>query len=152
MPSHRTLAPVAVAALALVTSSPAVADEDLSVVAIDLGRIPLLLDQVDDRLCAARACGPAADAPHSVAALSVQLEATIWDYNALRTRLCAANKLSTLSCGHPYLPSWLAHPSKKAISAATLTARVEAFNAEVYPLWEAACAGADRGAGECVIE
>lgn len=132
------IAPSTLAALAALTAAPAFAsDDDLLATSIDLGRVPLLLAQIDGRVCGEPGCGRANDdAPRTVATLSTDLEAAIWEYNALRTRLCAAAKL--------------ARPSKKPITAATLTARVDAFSAEVYPLWEAACVGA--AAGECAME
>ncbi len=146
------IAPSTLAALAALTAAPAFAsDDDLLATSIDLGRVPLLLAQIDGRVCGEPGCGRANDdAPRTVATLSTDLEAAIWEYNGLRTRLCAAAKLPDRTCGRPYVPSWLARPSKKPITAATLTARVDAFSAEVYPLWEAACVGA--AAGECAME
>jgi hypothetical protein len=139
-------------ALALALPSAALAHEpDLHAAAIDVGRFGVMLGQIAEQ-SASVATDP--EAPITAAAIRGDLAAQIWAYNAAREDLCRGGFVRGEVCAAPYVPRWLAKPSRRSPAAGQIEAEIAAFSEVIVPFWEAVCAeGAKRGQTDgCPIE
>lgn len=68
-----------------------------------------------------------------------QLREHVWEYNLLRSKLCARGLYTQVSCGPSYNPVWLADPAEAEVSLQEIQSRNEALGEEVMRLWGTVC-------------
>lgn len=114
---------------------------------IEIGRYGAMLSTVEG-LTAETPSAAAEEDVTAPANLARHLRQNVWEYNLLRSRLCARGLFTQQSCGPSYNPVWLADPADAAVSLEEIQARNQAFGEEVSPLWGAVCDAARQGVPE----
>lgn len=105
---------------------------------IDVGRYGAMLHTVSE-LTAERAYSASVDDVVDARSMARDLRENAWEYNLLRSRLCARNIHPEASCGPAFNPVWLADPADAEVSLEEIRTRNQAFGAEINPLWGAVC-------------
>ena len=105
---------------------------------IEVGRYGAMLHTVSE-LTAERAYSAPLDDVIDARSMARELREHAWEYNLLRSRLCARNIQPEASCGPAFNPVWLADPADAEVSLEEIRARNQAFGAEINPLWGAVC-------------
>lgn len=109
---------------------------------IEIGRYSAMLNQVSEHTAEAPAANPQPDVSDP-RELARNLRETVWEYNLIRSRLCARGVQAALSCGAAYNPLWLADPAEATAPLPELQARADALGEEVMRLWNAVCREAE---------
>ncbi len=102
---------------------------------IEIGRYGVMLSHVEELTAEQQnAAEPQAEDP---AELARGLRETVWEYNLMRSQLCARGLYMAVTCGPIYAPVWLADTA--APSLEELESRSAAVGEEVMRLWGAVC-------------
>ncbi len=107
---------------------------------IEIGRYGAMLSQVEDHTRERPGVGePDVQSP---AELARGLRETVWEYNLVRSRLCARGLFRDVACGPVYDPVWISEPATAEPALEDIQARADALGQEVMGLWNAVCADA----------
>ncbi len=115
------------------------ADEPF-VLNIEIGRYGAMLSQVEEHTRERPGVGE--PDPVQPAELARSLRETVWEYNLVRSRLCARGLFRDVACGPVYDPVWISEPAGAEPALADLQARADALGEEVMRLWNAVCSDA----------
>lgn len=105
---------------------------------IEVGRYGAMLSTVDDLTMEMESAVPDDDVSEP-REMTRQLREHVWEYNLLRSKMCARGLYTQVSCGAAYNPVWLADPADAEVSLAEIQQRNEALGSEVMALWGAVC-------------
>lgn len=104
---------------------------------IEIGRWEVMLGQIDAYAGAPEEAGAeTSDAGRSMAR---SLRETVWALNLRRSRLCAAQRFTEVTCTPAYAPSWLSESPSRRVTTYTLEQRSAAVGRALMPLWGAVC-------------
>lgn len=142
--------------------APAAHAPDANDLQITIGRYGVMLDHVATLTRELPDAAPAAaaqGAPTDTSALARQLREGAWEYNLVRSKLCARGLYTAQSCGPAFEPVWISDPASAQPTLAEIQQRAEALGEEVQPFWNTVCDDArNRAANEqdkmyvCAIE
>lgn len=116
---------------------------DPQTLSIEIGRYGVMLGQVDEHTRERPGTGEID--PAQPRAMARALRESAWEYNRVRSELCAKGLYTELACGPAYEPVWIAEPADADVSLEDLQVRAAALGAEVTPLWNAVCEDAAAG-------
>jgi hypothetical protein len=105
---------------------------------IEIGRYGAMLHTVRE-LTAERAAASAGEEDIDARSMARELRENVWEYNLLKSRLCARNIHPRTSCGPAFNPVWLADPADANVGLAEIRARNQALGAEINALWGVVC-------------
>lgn len=120
----------------------------------DVGRVLTMMRQVDELANNTQSTINPLDRRD----MSRRLRETVWMYNLLRSRLCAAGRNGDVSCGRAYMPGWLNEMPDISPMPGQLRDRVNDVRGEIMPFWRAVCDEARRAGGDdaygriCIID
>lgn len=107
---------------------------------IEIGRYGAMLSQAEDHTRERPGAGePDVQAP---AELARRLRETVWEYNLVRSRLCARGLFRDVACGPVYDPVWISEPATAEPALEDIQTRADTLGLEVMRLWNAVCADA----------
>lgn len=104
---------------------------------IEIGRYGVMLSQVQS-LTRERPGSAEAD-PSAPGELARNLRETVWEYNLIRSQLCAKGLFTEVACGPAYEPVWISEPANAAPTLAEIEARADAVGEETMRLWNVVC-------------
>lgn len=142
----------------LAVAAPAGPAADPATLAIDAGRLDVMMDQSTEalRLLAPNADPGNLDTPDAQRAYAFQeLVSAVLRYNAISDRACRQGLVSEALCGGPYLPVWLSERPDTARTDAALRAMIDDAAAQLTPFWAALCEKGRKAAHDdtfCAIE
>ncbi|MGD0143237.1 MAG: hypothetical protein ABSC92_08770 [Rhizomicrobium sp.] len=125
-------------------ASAADAPPDSASLAVDAGRLMVMVDQSEDALkmlaptVKAEDTGPEPQGDHAFS----ELVSSVLRYNIIAHEACRARVVDPELCGESYRPVWLTEAPDAARSDAVLRAMIDDATAHLEPFWSDICAKA----------
>jgi hypothetical protein len=146
------------AALFLATLPTLAADDDTYALAIDAGRLDVMMDQSSEAL---KLLAPTAkdDAPASPQAQRNrafdELVTAVLRYNLIAHETCRRALVSAKLCTGPFLPDWLKDGADVDHDVSSLRAMIDETSARLEPFWNELCEKGRKASNDdtfCAIE
>ena len=141
-------------------AAPALAaeDDDPSTLAIEAGRLDVMMDQSREalKLLAPNAKDTDLDTPQAQRAHAFEeLVTAVLRYNLVANEACRRSLVSAKLCTGPFLPAWLKDRAGTDHDAASLRAMIAEASERLMPFWSAMCEKGKKASGDdtfCAME